>query len=201
MPADAVLRALGHVWLALRPLNIQVALMGGLALAAWKHVRATRDVDLLLGIAQLNPNRVVETLRVADIRPKRDPPQTTALGQLEVVPFLYEPPDTFVDLQIDLLLAKSDYHYEALRRRVSTRLPDLDLEIAVLACEDLILHKLLAGRLIDRADAAALLRANRDSIDFAYLTHWAQDLKLTPGLTEVWSEASPGVPLPDIVTD
>ena len=191
MPADAVLRTLRHVWLTLRPLNVPVAVMGGLALAAWKHVRATQDVDLLLGIRQNDPSHLLQTLREADIRPKGDPP-TTTLGQLEMIQLVYEPPETYLDLQIDLFLAKSPYHHEALRRRVPIRLPDLDVEIAVLSCEDLILHKLLAGRIIDRADAAALLRANGESLDLGYLRHWAEHTGSFPRLTEIWDEAFPG---------
>jgi hypothetical protein len=42
-----LLRALKHVWVALQPLNLPMAVMGGIAVAAWKHVRATQDVDLL----------------------------------------------------------------------------------------------------------------------------------------------------------
>jgi hypothetical protein len=41
----------------------------------------------------------------------------------------------------------------------------LDIELDVLTCEDLIVHKLLAGRLVDRADAATLLRVNRADLD------------------------------------
>ena len=38
---------------------------------------------------------------------------TIRLGDLEVFQLLYEPPETFVDLQIDLLLGESSYHQEA----------------------------------------------------------------------------------------
>ncbi len=191
MPADAVLVALRHVWLTLKPLQIPVAVMGGLALAAWKHVRATQDVDLLLGIEQANPSQLIETLRAADIHAKHDPPSTT-LGQLEMIQLVYEPPETYFDLQIDLFLARSPYHHEALRRRVTMQLPNFDVEIAVLSCEDLILHKLLSGRIIDRADAAALLRANRESLDLDGLRLWAEQTGAFPQLTEIWEEAFPG---------
>jgi len=81
-------------------------------------------------------------------------------------------------------------------RRVPTILPDLDIEIAVLACEDMILHKLLAERVIDLADAAALLRANRQSLDFAYLGNCAQELHLAASLERAWHAAYPDEPLP-----
>jgi hypothetical protein len=116
------------------------------------------------------------------------------LGQLDVLPLLYEPPEAFVELQIDLLLAKSEYHRAALRRRIPATLPGLDVRIAVLACEDLILHKLLAGRLIDRADAAALLRANRDSLDLDYLARWARQLEVAEDLARVREDAFPSGP-------
>jgi hypothetical protein len=92
--------------------------------------------------------------------------------------------------------AESEYHGKALERRVPLRLPDLDVQVAVLTCEDLILHKLLAGRIIDRADAAALLRANRESLDLPYLLGWASQLNLASQLGEVWKEALPGERLP-----
>jgi len=195
MPAEALLSTLRHVWRTLQPLNLPMAVMGGLALATWKHVRATRDIDLLLGIGETELNLLLQTLAAADIRPKREPPVIT-LGNLRVIQLLYEPPDTFMPLQVDLLLATSAYHRAALARRISTPLADLDLEITVLTCEDLLLHKLLAGRMIDRADAAALLRANRNSLDLNYLAHWIGTLELTPALTEVWKEAFPAESLP-----
>jgi len=114
------------------------------------------------------------------------------LGSFQLIQFLYEPEGAYMDLQIDLLLADSDYHREALARRVSIQLANLDVQIAILACEDLIVHKLLAGRIIDRADAAALLRANRAALDLAYLLRWTKALSLGKNLAEVWDEAFPG---------
>ncbi len=195
MPSEALLKALRHVWLTLRRLNVPTAVMGGIALAAWKYVRATRDVDLLVSIGGRDTEHLIAELRAAGIHRKGTSP-VTSLGQLTAVQLEYEPPETFMALQVDLLLAKSDYHEQALRRQVSMRLPDLDVEIGVLACEDLILHKLLAGRIIDRADVAALLRANRESLDLRYLLPQAKDLDVTAGLAEAWDEAIPGEPLP-----
>ena len=69
---------------------------------------------------------------------------------------------------------------------------ELGFEVNLLACEDLILHKLLAGRMIDLADAAALLRANRATIDLAYLRQWIEANQLNSDLARVWDEAFPG---------
>jgi len=50
--------------------------------------------------------------------------------------------------------------------------------------------------LIDRADAAALLRANRTSLDLVYLWRWISHFGLLSELTAVWEEAFPGQSLP-----
>ena len=71
------------------------------------------------------------------------------------------------------------------------QLPGIDLALYVLSCEDLILHKMLAGRIIDRIDVATLLRLNRTSMDFGYLQGWIIRLALSSEWSEIWREAFP----------
>lgn len=191
MTAEAVLISLRHVWTALAPLNLPMALMGGLAMAAWRYARATRDVDVLIALGGTALDDVLRTLRQAGMRPRRSPP-VTPLGPLDVLQLLYEPPDAFVDVQVDVLLARPGFAAESLARRVPVRLPGLDLELAVLSCEDLVLHKLQSGRIIDLADCAALLRANRGSLDEAYLSGTAERHGLSSDLARVRKEAMRG---------
>lgn len=184
MGGEAVVQALRYVWGELSRLDIPAAIAGGLALSAWKYVRATRDIDLLVSISERQLDPILGQLRSVGIRPKNNPP-AVSLGSIDVVSLLYEPPEAYLEIQIDLLLANSEYHREALRRRIPTPFPHFDLPLAVLACEDLILHKLLAGRLIDRVDAAELLRINRTSLDMRYLTDWVERLQLSGEFAEV----------------
>ena len=81
--------------------------------------------------------------------------------------------------------------------QATSRLAVLDLDLYVLAFEDLILHKLLAGCLLDRADAAMLLRANRTDLNLEYLLGWTTTLSLRAELAEVWEEAFPGEAMPE----
>lgn len=73
----------------------------------------------------------------------------------------------------------------------------LNFFVKVLACEDLIIMKLLAARLIDQADVVALLQANLPELDVAYLVQSAQRLQLMNGLTEIWNKALPDEPAPN----
>ncbi|HEX7446676.1 MAG TPA: hypothetical protein VF306_03975 [Pirellulales bacterium] len=135
------------------------------------------DVDQLLSI-----------LRASGIRPRRRP-EVTQLGKLRLVQCLYEPPGALMDLNVDLLVADCVYQHQALDRRVPEQLAGID--IFILTCEDLILHKLLAARIIDRADCVALVRLQRDALDWKYLKTWAMHLAVSEELSGTWAEAFP----------
>jgi hypothetical protein len=191
MENDPVLLALKRVWEALDPFGVPMAIVGGIALAVWQHARFTKDVDILLTAEDEGIEKIVEKLKQEGMRPKRDPP-LLGIGEVDLLQMLYEPPDTFLDLQIDLLFARTEFHRQALGRRVAARLPRLDTEVFVLACEDIIVMKLLAGRVIDKADASALLRANRQSMDVDHLSAWIGKLNLDDEFAEIWGEAFAG---------
>ena len=195
MPAEIILAALRRAWMTLEPLDVPMAVMGGLGLSVWGHLRSTQDVDLLVTVEPSNLDAVLAHLFRADFRAKRRPALTRVDSQA-IVQLLYEPPHALCEVQVDLLLVGGRYQQAAIERRVSTKLPGLDLPIAVLSREDMVLHKLLAGRIIDRADAATLLRENRSHIDFDYLGKWIADLSLAKEFAVVWQEACPGEPLP-----
>lgn len=195
MVADVLLSSLRHVWKTLEASGLPMAVMGGLALASWKHVRATRDVDLLIGPASHDLDALLAILREADIRHKRDPPIVT-LGKLRMIQCLYQPVGAFMDLQIDLMLAECPYQLQAIERRLPEQLAGLDIPVAILTCEDLLLHKLLAGRLIGQADCVALLGLNQQRLDWQYLREWAETLAVADELAEAWQRAFAGEPLP-----
>jgi hypothetical protein len=193
---EAALATLDHVWGVLVTMGHPMAVMGGISLAAWNHIRATRDVDLLIAVDRSAIEPILNVLRSHGLRAKKSPP-IISVGELSFVQLLYTPPDEFYDVQFDLLLAESELQKSAISRRVPRNVPGVTHPIDVLRCDDLILFKLVAGRIIDRADAAMLLRENRDVIDFQYLLSWVTRLDLTADLVAIWSEAFPGQEMPD----
>lgn len=191
MPGEIVSGVLKHVWMTLEPLGHPMALMGGMSLAAWNRIRATQDVDLLIGLGRDAVSPLIDRLGRSGCHPKKDPP-LTVVGDHCFLQFLYTPPDEFFDVQFDLLLAETPLQQSAIDRRVRRAVVGVSQSMDVLNCDDLILFKLLAGRLIDRADASALLRENRDQIDFDYLRRWVAELMLEAELAEAWNDAFPG---------
>jgi hypothetical protein len=198
MPSEAVLAALHALLNVARRLQLRPALLGGLALAVWKYPRFTKDVDVLVALENADKNDLLAALRLVGFTPKRGD-GIVRLGEFELLQMLYTPLDALVDVQVDVLIAKDDYQYAALDRAVSAVIAEFDEPIRVLSCEDVVIHKLLAGRIIDRADAAALLRANRRSLDFDYMLQWIGEKKVAAEFAEVWREAFPDEALPTIL--
>ena len=195
MPAEGAIETLRYAYGALVPLNWPMAVIGGMALSAWNHLRYTRDVDFLIAVDDSEVDELVEVMSAAGFRPKRRPP-ILQIDDQKIIQFDFLPPEGLLPFRLDLLFAGSAYQQGALARRVSKDLPFIGHAVPVLRPDDLILLKLYADRIIDRADAAALLRENRDEIDFEYLRHWIDALKLDAEYAEIWREAFPGESTP-----
>jgi hypothetical protein len=68
----------------------------------------------------------------------------------------------------------------------------MQLRVDVVACEDLILLKLCAGRVIDDADFVALILANGEKLDYKYLRHWLSQIARVARWNKCWRRAFPG---------
>src|SRR5437773_10387743 len=112
MPGKLVLQTLKHVWGAIEPLQLPLAVMGGVALSAWEYVRSTQDVDLLIDLESVSPENLLRVLEQAGLRPVRQPPILT-VGPSRFLQLWYEPPGSYVDLQVDLLFAESEFQRAA----------------------------------------------------------------------------------------
>ncbi len=108
MAAKAVLETLRHVWLTLGQLEIPAAVVGGLALAIWKYPRATRDVDIMVSLTDSSLDDLVNALVEKGIRVHENSTPIN-LGHTDVVQLSYEPPDAWIEVPLDLLVAKSAY--------------------------------------------------------------------------------------------
>ena len=157
MLGDAVMTALRRASQALQRQGLSFAVMGGVAVSLWKHARATKDVDFLVDIQPDEVKGMLAPLVAAGIHPKRLPP-VIAIDDVHIVQFTCQPTESMLDVRIDLLLAESEFQKLALARAVPAQLPPPNESLRVLGCEDLMVFKLLAGRMIDRADVAYLLQ-------------------------------------------
>ncbi len=152
--------------------GLHYALAGGWAYSALVEPRATTDIDLLMLIEQ----------------PTREGIQSLFSSQFDST-LVHPAPMVFQgisiwrcvgirggqDVVVDLLLADSDYLKTALSRRRMVIFGELN--VPILAIEDLIVLKTLAGRLQDQADLEKI-RARQDElhVDWTYVEEWKTKL-------------------------
>jgi hypothetical protein len=149
-------------------------LIGGQAVLVHGQPRFTDDIDVTLGVGP-------DTLPV--LREVCDELQLTPLPD-DVSGFVAE---TFVlparhsdsGLRVDLIFSTLPYEAQAIRRAVRIRVGGTEVPFAT--AEDLLIHKLFAGRPRDLEDAAGIICRQRDQIDWAYVSAWVKQFAEIPG--------------------
>lgn len=148
------------------------AIIGAVARNAWAPPRATTDLDLTVVADAAVLARIDDCL--------------TRLGYRAVREQRADPAETLPDIkifrcedaelrQVDFLVAKTPFEEEVLRR---APLVDVGpIQVPVASPEDVIVYKLLADRLRDRDDIAAILRTLRRaarSLDWRHVERWVR---------------------------
>lgn len=171
MTGNTLINVLKKVVLAARRLKIKVVIMGGMAISIYAPPRATFDIDAIGDIGE-------EALGIflADLKKQgfsfdeRNP--VKLIAGLPFVTLYYRRSK----LPVDLFLARNDFQKNVVRRSKSFRIGGMKLD--VISPEDLILVKLLSGRVRDMEDIRQILAENAGSLDFKYLRQQSSNLGL-----------------------
>jgi predicted nucleotidyltransferase len=154
--------------------GIPFMVVGGQAVLLHGVPRTTEDIDLTLGIdASRFPEVAAVCSRLGlDLLP--DDPEAFA-RETFVLPAA--DPESLV--RIDFIFSSLTYEREAIARAVRVRLGDVD--VPFISVEDLILHKLFAGRARDREDINGILAVRSTDLDWSHLERWAAEFASIPG--------------------
>lgn len=159
VPGVDVLGALGAIF---DGLGIRAVVIGATAANRYRReVRLTGDLDLLVGSHGPGLERLEGALRAAGWSVERGTPDGAVLRARHATLGV-----------VDLLLAETDYQRLAIERASIERRAD-GTTLRVLRIEDVLVHKLIAGRARDRADIEDIL-ACRPELDVAYVERWAE---------------------------
>jgi hypothetical protein len=195
MPSEGVVATLRAGWDALDRVDAPKAVIGGLALTAWRHARYTRDADVLVAIDEGRFDELLAALTAAGFLPRHSPALRIIDGQA-IAQFTFQPAEALLPFQFDVLLVASGFQREAVQRAVPWPLTGPGGDVLVVRPDDLVVIKLQAGRIIDRADAAMVLRENRNEIDFQRLHREIMRQGLVADYRVIWQEAFPSEPVP-----
>lgn len=171
-PEPILIHALSDLITEFNHRGVSYALAGGWAYSALVEPRATTDIDILILLEP--PSREQVRILVSSlfdstiIHPAPMVFQGISIWRIVGVRANQE-------VILDFLLADSTYLRSALSR--SGRIPFGSLLVPILTLEDLILLKILAGRLQDQADLEKIRARGADlQIDWAYVGQWKQVL-------------------------
>ena len=161
-------------------------IIGGQAVLIYGEPRLTRDIDVTLGATLDKLHQVLELIAQIPLRPLVEP--ETFTKQTMVLPC--QDPET--GIRVDLTFSFSLYEQKALQR--VRRFKVGETEVRFIAPEDLIIHKVVAGRPRDLEDVKSVLLKNPE-VNQPYIRQWLDDLSIALGepflkrFEEVWRES------------
>ncbi len=159
-------------------LKIPYMIIGGQAVLLYGEPRLTKDIDITLGMGIDGIEKVKRAAQDLNFRILVDNPEDFTMETM-VLPVI----DDKTGVRIDFIFSFSMYEKQALKRSVDIEFDNIKVKFA--SCEDLIIHKIIAGRPRDIEDVKAILLKNPD-YDIMYIESWLK--KYDESLNENFSE-------------
>ena len=159
---------------ALRAKQLRFMLIGGQAVLLHGEPRLTQDIDITLAAT---PDRLDDLLALCDRLDMRPLPENVERFVHETFVLPVAAADT--SMRVDFIFSSTPYEAQAIERAVIVTLHDTPVPFA--SAEDLILHKLFAGRPRDIEDAAGVVRRKGTELDWEYMQRWAREFGAVPG--------------------
>jgi predicted nucleotidyltransferase len=164
---------LEQIALGLDERHVPYMIIGGQAVLIYGEPRLTRDIDVTLGVG---PDRLVDLLAFAHSCSWRvlvENPEEFVRRTL-VLPL----EDSQSSIRIDLIFSFSPYERQALERVHKIGIGKASVRFA--SAEDVIVHKIVAGRPRDIEDVRSILLKHSE-IDRGYIRRWLAEFDRSLG--------------------
>jgi predicted nucleotidyltransferase len=147
--------------------NLPYMIIGGQAVLIYGEPRLTKDIDITLGI---NIDRLNELLAVVKELSLTPLPEDVSVfvQKTMVLPVL----EKGTGIRVDFIFSFTPYEKQAIGR--AKRIILSGQEVCFASLEDLILHKMFAGRPRDLEDVRTLILKN-PGFDVAYIRRWLRE--------------------------
>jgi predicted nucleotidyltransferase len=166
-PAPDFGALLARITRALEARGVPFMLIGGQAVLLHGEPRLTQDVDITLGVG---PRHLGEVLDVC-VELGLDPLPEDVEGFVSRT-FVLPASDSASGIRVDLIFSTTPYEAEAIARAV--RVSVAGAQVPFSTAEDLIVHKLFAGRPRDLEDVAGVIRRKGPDLDWGNLAEWVE---------------------------
>jgi hypothetical protein len=163
---------------ALDQAKIPYMIIGGQAVLLYGRPRLTRDIDITLGIDTNDFAKWSEVCKRLELRILPESP-SDFVQRTRVLPA----EEWESRIRVDFIFSSSEYERQAIDRATSVTMEDYPVRFA--SCEDIIIHKMVAGRAVDIEDVRHLLPKYRERLDFGYLKRWLSEFSALPEYEQV----------------
>jgi len=154
--------------------GIPYMLIGGQAVLLHGRPRLTDDIDVTLGLGPADYPGVLELCDRLGLTPLPED-VATFVKETYVLPARHR--DT--GMRVDFIFSTTPYERQAIERSQQVEVGGVAVSFAT--AEDLVIHKLFAGRPRDLEDAAGVVLRKGSDLDWAYLEHWVDQFASVPG--------------------
>ncbi len=151
--------------------SIPYIIIGGQAVLLYGEPRLTRDIDITLGI---NIDKLPELLDVIEYIGATPIPEDieTFVRETYVLPAR----DAISDIRIDFIFSSTPYERQAIKRANKIKIKETSVNFA--SIEDVIIHKIFAGRPRDIEDVKSIILKN-PKFNSAYIISWLKAFNAT----------------------
>lgn len=159
---------------ALEAARLPFMLIGGQAVLLHGQPRLTEDIDVTLGVDPDRQRPVLDLCKDLDLRPLPEDPERF-IRETFVLPARH----AGTRIRVDFIFSNTPYERQAIARAVRVEVAGTRVPFAT--AEDLIIHKLFAGRARDVEDAIGVARRKAKEIDWGYVERWTREFAAVPG--------------------
>ncbi len=150
---------------ALDEQKVPYAIIGGQAVLLHGEPRFTRDIDISLGVDSAVVDQVLSAVAACELKPLVDSPKSF-VERTYILPVH----DPATEIRVDFAFTFSPFERAAIARALRVEIGGYPVTYAT--AEDLIIHKLFAGRPRDIEDIRGVLARKQGQVDRQYLRHW-----------------------------
>lgn len=153
--------------------QIPYMIIGGQAVLLYGTPRLTRDIDMTLGIDTDKYLLIEKVCKKSGLKILPENPEEFA-KETKVLPV----EETRLKIRVDFIFSFTPYEKQAIERTRIILMNGYSVKFA--SCEDVIIHKMFAGRAIDEEDVKNILIKNRNKIDIEYIRKWLSEFGRVP---------------------
>jgi len=148
--------------------KIPYMVIGGQAVLIYGRPRLTQDIDITLGVDTDKFQTIEKVCKKLGLRILPENPEAFA-KETKVLPA----EESGSKIRLDFIFSFTPYEAQAMGRVKEVLMSDYPVKFA--SCEDVIIHKMVAGRAIDEEDVESILVKNKTSIDLKYIKKWLSE--------------------------